>query len=188
MQDVNHDQIFEKEDHSSALFNQLEFYRCHFKKCNFSSAIFRDCSFEACQFEACDLSNTDIDGSSFLGSHFSDSKLIGIQWQKAGLSLDVSFSTCVLSYGSFFMRKLQGLQMIDCIATEVDFTEANLRQANFSGSQLSGARFLKTQLQAADFSEARDYFIDLSVNKADKAIFSLPEAASLLRVFNIVLK
>jgi len=31
-------------------------------------------------------------------------------------------------------------------------------------------------------------YIDLSNNKADKAIFSLPEAASLLRVFNIVLK
>jgi len=31
MQDVNRDQVFEKEDHSAALFNQLEFYRTHRK-------------------------------------------------------------------------------------------------------------------------------------------------------------
>lgn len=188
MQDVNRDQVFEKEDHSGALFNQLEFYRCHFKKCNFSTAIFRDCSFENCHFEACDGSNLDIDGSSFLGVRFSHSKLIGVQWQKAGLSLDVSYTDCVLSYGSFFKRKLPGLQMIDCLATELDFTEVNLRQANFAGTQLSGARFSSSQLQGADFSTASDYYIDLSNNKADKAIFSLPEAASLLKVFNIVLK
>jgi len=83
--------------------------------------------------------------------------------------------------------KLRRIQIQDCVAVDVDFREADLSQADFSGTDLSDSLFLVTDLTQADLSRARNYRIDPSQNVVKKAKFSLPEAMSLLYGLDIVL-
>lgn len=94
----------------------------------------------------------------------------------------------MMNYSNFFGLKLQGMEIINCTAKEVDFTETDLTKANFSGTDLAGSIFENTDLTQADLSEATNYTINANINRLKKTIFSLPEAASLLSSFDIVLK
>jgi fluoroquinolone resistance protein len=70
---------------------------------------------------------------------------------------------------------------------DVDFREADLRQADFGGTDLSQSLFGNTDLAEADLSRARNYRIDPAHNSLRQARFSLPEAMSLLHSMDIVL-
>ena len=58
---------------------------------------------------------------------------------------------------------------------------------NFEDVDLSGTIFHGCDLSKADFSKAIRYDIDPQANKIKKAKFSLPEAAALLRGFDITI-
>jgi len=74
------------------------------------------------------------------------------------------------------------------LAREVDFREADLSDAEFSGTDLSGSIFINTILDGADFRRASDYNISPTENSISKAVFSLPEAMSLLYSMDIRLE
>ena len=70
-------------------------------------------------------------------------------------------------------------------AKSCDFSESSLREANFSKTDLSETNFHHANCEKASFSDAKQYYIDPSVTKLKDAIFSYPEALSLLNSFNI---
>ena len=75
--------------------------------------------------------------------------------------------------------------MIDCLAMEVDFSNALLQKANFHGTDFERAIFRNTDCREADFRGAKNYAISPMINNITKAHFSLPEAMSLLYTMDI---
>ena len=67
----------------------------------------------------------------------------------------------------------------------MDFSDCNLTEADFAGTDLESARFSNCDLTLANFKEARNYYIDIQHNKVKKTKFSLPEALRLLDAFDI---
>ena len=92
-----------------------------------------------------------------------------------------------MSHATFIELKLRGIQIIDCIAIDVDFRQADLSTADFSGTDLSESMFGDTDLSGANMNKARNYQIDASQNVLKGARFSLPEAMSLLYSLDIIL-
>ena len=165
-----------------------EFDHCVFVNCNFSETIFRDCRFFDCTFEKCNLGLADLEGCRFRNIFFTESSLVGISWYKAGSLMGLELNSCVINYGSFVGVDLKKAVIRKCIAKEVDFYESKLNKAKLNKTDFQGSRFGNTDLSEADFSDAINYNIDPMFNKISKAIFSLPEANSLLRNLDIVLK
>jgi uncharacterized protein YjbI with pentapeptide repeats len=124
-------------------------------------------------------------------AQFRRCKLIGVDWTQAGdeavtrLPVTVSFDECVLDYGSFFGMSLHAAKLSGCSSREADFREADLTDADLSGSDFAESTFHHTNLSRADLRRARNYAIDPRANTVKKARFSLPEALTLLRGFEV---
>jgi len=169
----------------------IEFEGCAFVRCSFNETLFSHSRFAECRFEGCDLSLARFPNTRMSELVFRESKLSGVDWtlpaeaQALRLPLSVQFEDCVLSYGSFFGVVLSGVSMRRCIAHEVDLSEADLTGADLGESDFRGAKFLHTKLARADLRGARNYAIDPTANAVKGARFSLPEAVSLLRAFDV---
>lgn len=179
--------------HLEQNFTESEFSSCRFENCILAGCQFEDCSFTECVFDHCDLSLVQVTDSGFQEVNFSACKMVGIDWTRArpsttGLGNAIKLSKCVLSYSSFFGLDLSNLEILDCIAQEVDFGEANLRGANQRGTDLTSSTFLHTNISNADLRGARNYAIDPRSNTVTNAKFSLPEAVSLLRGLDIIVE
>jgi fluoroquinolone resistance protein len=166
----------------------IEFFQCRFDGCRFLRTTFRQCRFEQCVFEKCDVSLLKVPESSFIGVRFLNSKMLGIDWTQAAVPLTLAFQGSNVSHSMFMRLSLQRMEMVECIAREVDFTGTNLTRANLAKTDFLGSRFADTNLSYADFSKAVNYAIDPRANRLKKAVFSMPEAVSLLSAFDIVLK
>src|SRR6476620_1297891 len=116
------------------------FSNCTFEAMNLPDARLDQCVFADCRFVRCDLSMSKLSECSLREVSFEHTKLLGIDWSTARvLVFEVSFHTCVLSYGSFFKRRLRETKLIDCVAHEVDFSAADLTAADFTGTDLRDA-------------------------------------------------
>lgn len=169
-----------------------EFDSCSFDDCSFADAIWRDCQFTNCLFRNCDLSLLQVPISDFLATRFDGCRLIGVDWTRAAwnsirLDSTIGFANCTLSHSTFIGLRLRGLQLVESVATNVDFREADLARANFANTDLRNSLFINTDLSGADLSRARHYTIAPQQNKLKQAKFSLPEAMSLLYNLDITL-
>lgn len=175
-------------------FEEVEFSGCALDRCVFGQCTFYRCSFIECSFSICDLSGAQVPNTRFTDVTFKGSKLTGIDWTQVGesavskLLVSLDFDECVLNYSSFFGMSLNGRSMTRCTAHEVDLREANLTDAVLRSTDFSGALFHNTTLRRADLSDASNYVIDPTANVVVKARFSLPEALSLLRGFDVVIE
>jgi fluoroquinolone resistance protein len=167
---------------------ESEFAECVFKNCKFFEVHFFNCRFENCIFDNCDLASISMKHTSFSDVMCIDTKLTGIQWADASIPLDVTFRNCLLNYSSFIGVDLRKTDLLGCQLKEVDFTETNLSKANCQYSDFTGARFINTNLEYTDFTNATNYSIHPDGNKLRKTKFSLPDALSLLDVYDIVIK
>jgi uncharacterized protein YjbI with pentapeptide repeats len=167
---------------------EIEFFRCRFDGCQFLESIFRQCRFEQCAFERCDLSMMKPLGTRFIDVRFEKSKMLGVDWTLAATPVTVAFHGCNIAHSTFQRLAMPKLVLTECVVREVDFVGANLKNADFSRSDLLGSRFADTNLSGANFSRATNYAIDPTANRLKKAVFTLPEALSLLSAFDIVLK
>ncbi len=170
----------------------ISFQDCSFKNCDFMEVQFLNCKFHECLFSHCDLSLASVKGSQFKGVRFEESKAIGItwveaSWPKLGGLESIDFTGCVLNYASFFGLRLKARKLVDCTALEVDFAEADLTDANCTGTDFQRSRFLNTNLTRADFTNAKNYSISPLLNQIKHAKFSLPEAMALLYNLDITL-
>jgi uncharacterized protein YjbI with pentapeptide repeats len=178
---------------SAVTIEQKEFADCRFTRCEFHESIFRRCRFLNCVFHACDLRMIDVADSSFRDVHFEESQVIAVDWTRAawgraGLLNKIGFARCVLNYSTFVGLVLPELEMIDCVARDVDFSEADLSKAKLNKTDFERSRFWNTNLTEADFSGAFNYTIDAANNTIKQARFSLPEAMALLHSLDIVLE
>ncbi len=180
------------QDYSQRLIQFRDARNCTFTKCSFTESTLRECGFINCTFVRCDLSLGHVNGSRFRDVRFEECKLLGVNWseatwEKTTLVKAIAFDKCALNYGSFFGLKLHQLRLTDCTAHEVDFAEADLTSAVFTGTDLNGSRFHHTNLTQADFTGATQYSIAANVNTLKKTKFVLPEALSLLYSLDIIL-
>ena len=83
---------------------------------------------------------------------------------------------------------LHDCTMTNCEILESDFMQTKLTGANFKGSKFTGTTFLDCNLTRANFENAEDYLINPLRNRIEKAVFSLPEAITLLKAFDIIIK
>jgi len=169
-----------------------EFHECLFLHSSFAESVLRQCRFVDCVFRQSDLSLVRFPGCSFTRTRFERCKVIGVNWTeaywpKAGLGDSLGFSECAISHSTFLGLSLRGIKLIDCVALDVDFREADLSGADFAGTDLAQSVFGDTNLAQADLSRARNYSIDPAQNELHRARFSLPEALSLLHSMDIVL-
>jgi len=165
-----------------------EFENCIFEKCIFIESIFNNCRFIDTSFSDCSVSANKPYNSQFVNVVFKDSKVMGFDWTKAKNVRLLSFERCNISYSNFSYIKLSELKLLECVAKEVNFNEADLSNGIFTKTDFSGSVFSQTNLTKADFSQAFNYGIDVNFNTIKKAKFSLPEAASLLKSLDIVLE
>jgi fluoroquinolone resistance protein len=177
---------------NSSTIQGIEFAECTFLQCSLTDNDFESCNFYHCVFRSCDLSLSRVNNCSFIECSFMNSKLIGINWvdahwPKGRLLPSISFEGCAINHSVFMGLILPKLKVFKCTAWEVDFTEADLREANFRYTDLQKSRFFHTTLSGADFRGAHSYTISASANILKGTKFSLPEAMSLLYSLDIVL-
>ncbi len=171
-----------------SVITDKEFYKCSFDNCDMSNARFETCRFEDCDFNNCDISLVKFKMSEFIDVRFYETKLLGINWTEIKNQLKVKFRKCKLNHSTFFGLNLASIIIKECLANEVDFTDANLNKANCSGTDFLNSKFQNTDLSYADFTRAKNYDIDPNYNKIKKAVFSIPEVLTLLQGFDIVVK
>lgn len=140
-----------------------------------------------CRFVRCDLTMAKLTDCSLRDVSFEWTKLMGIDWSAArDLIFDVSFQSCVLSYGVFVKRRLRDVKLLDCVAHEADFSQADLTGADLSGSDLRDARFEGTNLTRADLGSAREYRIRPGENVLKQTRFSMEAALEVIKDLGIV--
>jgi fluoroquinolone resistance protein len=169
-----------------------EFAGCVFAGCSFHETRFTACRFVDCEFVRCDLSLCQVQDCSFTSVKFTDSQVIGVNWTEAswpalGLFHVIGFERCAISHSTFIGLGLRRIKIVDCVACDVDFAEADLGQADCTGTDFQDSRFLHTDLTEADFTRARNYAIAPNLNVLRKTKFALPEAMSLLYGLDIIL-
>jgi uncharacterized protein YjbI with pentapeptide repeats len=186
------DQIFDGLEMAGEEVRAKEFAGCNFVGCSFLETAFVACRFVDCEFVRCDLSLCRVEGCSFTSVKVIDSQAIGVNWTEAswptrGLFNAIGFERCALSHSTFIGLGLRRVEMVDCLTHNADFAEADLTQANCTGTDFEGSRFLHTDLTEADFAGAKNYAIAPNLNVLRKTRFALPEAMSLLYGLDIVL-
>lgn len=169
------------------------FYDCRFEQCVLHEVAFVRCRFRECVFAGCDLSLMRVTGSTFALVHFEESHVIGVNWSEAvwprfGEIRPINFKNSALNYSTFFGVKLKKCDFIDCVAKDVDFSEADLTEANCTGTDFTESRFLHTDLTQTNLRGAMHYAIDATANTLKGTKFSLPEALSLLYSLDIELE
>lgn len=165
-------------------FTGCTFEGLHAPEAQLESAVFSDCT-----FVRCDLTMARVAECSFRGASFERSKMMGIDWSLArDLIFDVSFDTCILSYGSFVKRRMREVRIVGCTAHETDFSEADLTSADFSRTDLRDARFSRTNLTRANLSSAEHYRIDPTENTLKGTRFSVEAAMALVATLGIVVE
>ena len=186
------DQTFEAITLEGGAMEFKDFEECTFRACVFRETRLRGCRFLNCTFQACNLNLIGVKDSTFVNTAFQDSTLRGVNWTEAawakrGLFNTLRFVQCVIDHSTFSGLALKQIQLVQCLARNVDFTDADLTQANCTGTDFAQSRFFHTNLTKADFSGASNYAIAANLNTLKKTKFTLPEAVALLYNLDIIL-
>jgi fluoroquinolone resistance protein len=187
------DETFSGLNAAGQTFAGKTFVDCDFQTCVFTESVWQNCAFHDCVFQDCDLSLAQVPMTTFANVEFESCKLIGIDWASAhwpkfGIKRPFSFHQCALNYSFFTGLKLPNLRLTDCVVKEADFTDVDFNGALFTGTDFSGSRFINCDLSKANFNDASNYAIDIKLNRLKKTKFALPEAVSLLKGLDIVLR
>jgi uncharacterized protein YjbI with pentapeptide repeats len=168
-----------------------EFEDCTFSGCDFSHTTIKQSIFSDCHFKGCDFTLADLVDTKFSAVVFEECKLIGIDWSRADWSSltqrPLRFVHSTLNSASFWGVKMPKWQITECNASEADFREADLSEADLCGTDFSKALFRNSNLTDANFSQAKNFDIDIRVNTLTGAKFSRYEAVRLLQGLGIEL-
>ncbi len=165
-----------------------EFEDCVFEKCIFIECVFDACRFIDTKFIGCSISANKPYNSQFVNVTFKDSKIMGFDWTKTKNVRMLAFDHCDVSYSNFSYMKIPELKLLDCVAQEVNFNEADISNGIFTKTDFAKSIFSSTNLTKTDFRGAINYGIDFKFNTLKRAKFSLPEAMSLLNSLDIILE
>ncbi len=174
-------------DCNEEVIRKIDFCNVKFSNCSFQSAILSESNFENCLFENCNLSLSKTRGTRFLNVYFTGCKLLGINWGDCNHIFKANFSDSLITESNFSDMSLQGTIFRKSRFDGTYFSNTNLSKAQFLDCDLNKCIFHNTVLDKTDFSTSYNYFINSEANNLTGAIFSLPEAASLLGNFKIKL-
>lgn len=183
-----HQEKFDKLVSEKEVLGEIEFEDCEFTNSSFIETKFDKCKFISCRFVGCLISASVPMDSHFVDTSFTKCKVIGMDWTKTHRIQDIGFDNCQINYSNFRQLKLPEIKITNCQAKEVDFAEADLTGADLSNSDLEKSVFHNTNLTKANFTGAKNYYIDIKNNIIKKARFSLPEAMSLLESLDIIIE
>jgi len=159
---------------------------CVFSGSNFIKSKLSGLKFYDCRFEHCDLSLATVQQIIFQQVEFNDCKIAGVLFDHCNpFALEMRFSHCKLDHSSFYQLKLQQAVFQNCSLRGIDFCEAVMKGARFSGSDLMDAKFDHTDVEKADFRMAINYQINPASNKIKGANFSLDGLPGLLAAYQI---
>lgn len=149
-----------------------------------------DDDLEGVTFERCQFVGTNLTGVQLIDVTFEGCKLSGVDFRKcrAFPSIDMRFVDCVLDGCNFSDLILKRQSFVGCDVRRCTFVRTDLTAADFSHSDFTDSLFHACDLTRADFSRSKNYAVDPLGNTITKASFSLPEAVSLLRGFDIDLR
>jgi len=182
------DETFTGIEGDNAELHSATFSQCTFRNSSLQFAKLTNCVFEHCVFDCCNLSLLQVHTTKIIRAQFLNSKLSGINWSNASGIFSASFTGCMMDNSSFTSMNLSKYTFQSCSFRDASFMDTKLAHATFDDCDLRRCTFQNTDLSFADFSTSYNYFISADSNKLYKAIFSLPEAVSLLANFNITLK
>lgn len=183
-------EVFSELDKKQTIVQLSNFENCKFVNCNFSAAEFIECRFTDCEFINSNLSSIKFNQSKFFETDFKGCKLTGVNWtylnwSNYNLTSPIFFESCDISFSIFTSLDLQEICLHDCKAHDVDFSECNLKGADFFRTDLRETRFAFCKLDKCNFREAANYLINPLENSIEGAKFSSPEVLSLLDAFEI---
>lgn len=176
---------FEKMVLTQATVHKSVFDGCIFKGCDFTHTVFSSCKFVECTFINCNLSLIQVIHCEYNDTCFDGCKVIGVDWTKASWSSIVGFGALRFEHSnlndsSFYGLKLHDIVLQECELQNVDFREGDFTQANFSKSNLNEALFANTMLEKANFIDATNMYIDITINHVAQAKFRRMDAVVLL--------
>ena len=178
---------FEDRNFNEQDLTRIDFYNCKFINCSFQFAKFQSSSFENCLFQNCNLALVSTIGTRFFDTTFLGSKLSGINWGECNGIFKADFKDCLMENSFFTNMDLQRYEFSNSNFKGSSFTHSNLNRAKFINCDLTDCLFHNTKLYKTDFSTSYNYYISADANNISGAIFSLPEAASLLQNFDITI-
>ncbi len=114
-------------------------------------------------------------------------RLSEMNFSNAKNLFSANFKNCLLQYCNFSDLNMKNSSFKGSKLKDSHFTNTILKSADLSDVDLSRTLFHNCGLCNADFSSATQYVIDPRTNKIKKAKFSFPEAAGLLRAFDITI-
>jgi len=183
---VCEDRTFTGASQPDANLTDRNFSGCVFRACDFSNGRLVRTTFADCTFDGCNLSNIEIDGSRWQNVIFQNCKIMGLAWAKISpLLLYWEFRQCRIQLCNFSGLRMNRCRFAGSTVRESDFINVELRKASFVESDLQGSKFHHADLTEADFTNARNYFIDLNSNQVKNAVFTLPEVLNLLAPFGL---
>lgn len=192
--DISKEDLIENKDFngldlSNLSLNYKLFIGVTFRNCDFTSTKFDETTLEDCTFIDCNLSVSEFNQTKFHNTTFIGCKILSINFKRCcQFVVDFGFNNCLVQGCSFSDMKLNRLNFVKSTIVDCDFFDSSLVKSSFKGSDLSDSNFQNTNLSEANFQDAKNYIINPSANNIKKAIFSIPEAMSLLREFKIVIK
>ncbi|SHI15382.1 pentapeptide repeat-containing protein [Ferrimonas marina] len=186
------DQTFRQVQASGQAWQGITFDQCQFIDCDFSEIQWHRCVFIDCQFLRCNLNLAQLGFSQFREVAFEHCRMLGLDWTRVNWPrlvpfAPIRFDQCLLSESSFAGLKLNGLQMVECKAHNVDFQQGHFVEADFQHSDFSGSIFHQSNLTLANFAEAQNYRINLYDNTLSGARFTRFDALGLLEDLDIEL-
>lgn len=163
-------------------FEGYEFQSLDFSEFDLKSVSFLDCRFTSCNFANQKMINTDM-----RDVIFENCNMIGINWCTLKRFENAKFINSKLNFSTFQGLKLKKIEVLECSALDVDFSEADLTLADFSRTQLGRANFERANLTSADFRSSTDYVFDLRTARIKGAKFSYPYVLSLITALGAII-
>ena len=183
-ENIDFNGIREVEDIRSKSFEKCTFTDCDFTNSDFSNSLFVDCRFANSNFRATKLSDTKLHNVDF-----DDCKILGLDFtQISTFIVKIGFRNSQILKCNFSLLELKESDFSDSCINQCDFFRTNAAKSNFSGSDLKGSIFENTDLTKADFTNAQNYSINPLINTIKHAIFTMPEAMTLLDSLEITIQ
>jgi len=160
-----------------------ELYKCTFTNCIISEIDLVDSKYYNTTFTNCNFSNSKYSTTQFRDVTFIGCKLIGAGYSEKNLAFSANFTECDLRYAEFSGINLSKKIFQRCRFDTARFVNCNLRGSKFSESSFQNTIFHKCNLQSAVFSESEYLFINPVENKIENTSIDIMTAGHIIDQF-----
>ena len=180
-------QEFNNISFSTADLRGREFYNCTFTNCILSEIDLVDSKYYNTIFTNCNFSNSKYSTTQFRDTTFLDCKLIGAGFSDKNLAFSANFTECDLRYAEFSGINLSSKLFKRCNMDATRFIKCNLRGSKFSDSSFKDAIFHSCDLQNTVFVEAKYLFINPMENKVNNTTIDILTAGNIIDHYGFII-